>query len=108
LKGFGKQGDRIMQIIEYEPEDFRFESLSELKFCILCGSEITFIYQNHIYGIGQIAENKFYIGSCITPEQPKCDDDLISDNVEDILNYSLGDRKLRECLNDIEVIERTL
>lgn len=88
--------------------DYSFASIAELKFYITCGSEITFIYQNHIYGIGKTEDNKFYIGSCVTPEQPECDDDLISDNVEDILDYPLGERKLRECVHDIDVIERTL
>lgn len=31
--------------------DYSFASIAELKFYITCGSEITFIYQNHIYGM---------------------------------------------------------
>lgn len=85
-----------------------FESLSELKFCISCGAEINFEYNGHEYGIGKTSDNKYYIGSCFRKGEPEPGDELISLNVEDILNYSLGEKRLRECLNEIIILDRTL
>lgn len=85
-----------------------FESLAELKFCISCGAEINFEYNGHEYSIGKTMDNKYYIGSCFRKGEPEPGDELISSNEEDILNYSLGGKKLRECLNEIVVLDRTL
>ncbi|MBD5146614.1 MAG: hypothetical protein HDT21_12005 [Ruminococcus sp.] len=85
-----------------------FESLAELKFCISCGAEINFEYNGHEYGIGKTMDNKYYIGSCFRKGEPEPGDELISSDEEDILNYSLGEKKLRECLNEIVVLDRTL
>ncbi len=88
--------------------DFSFESLAELKFCISCGAEITFDYNGHLYGIGKITETEYYIGSCSQNGEPEPGDDLYSSDIEEILDYPIDGKKLRERLDDIDIIERTL
>ncbi|MBD5146615.1 MAG: hypothetical protein HDT21_12010 [Ruminococcus sp.] len=105
-----KLGDVIMKNNNYNANDydFSFESLAELKFCISCGAEITFDYNGHLYGIGKLTETTYYIGSCSQNGEPEPGDDLFSSDIEEILDYSIGGKKLRERLDDIEIVERTL
>jgi len=88
--------------------DFSFESLAELKFCISCGAEITFDHNGHLYGIGKLTETEYYIGSCSQNGEPEPGDDLISSDIEEILDYRIDGKKLRECLDEIDIVERTL
>lgn len=88
--------------------DFSFESLAELKSCISRGAEITFDYNGHLYGIGKLTETTYYIGSCSQNGEPEPGDDLFSSDIEEILDYYIEGKKLRERLDDIEIVERTL
>lgn len=99
-----KNNINYIKNMEVNMTGMAFESLSELKFCINCGSEITFSYKNNLYGIGRATEKEFYIGLCGTDTK----DTLICSDIEKILDYKIENKKLRDCLNDIKIITRTL
>lgn len=80
-----------------------FESINDFKWCISCGGEVEFLYQGVGYTIthpdGIINISKFY----------RPDTELESNDIEDILNYLMDDRKkLREVITEVEVTERTI
>lgn len=82
-------------------EENRFKSINDFKWCIDDGGEVEFVWCNQNYSITH-PDGKISI--C------KCDhyNDVVDVNTSDeLLNYMLGNYKLRDVITKVEVLCRT-
>ena len=90
-----------MQNYEYNPEDYKFETLGEFKRYLSSGWNIGFEYNNIEYGI-EGHENKFEIW--IYNERFLAEDITL----EEVLDFKFDGVKLRDFIttDDVKIIER--
>ena len=83
-------------------EDNKFETISEFKWCVDNGGEVEFEYNDTVYNITH-PEGRIYICEAFKPET-----EMICDTAEEVLEYIIEGKKLREIIKDIIVWNRTL
>ncbi len=83
-------------------EENRFETISEFKWCVDNGGEVEFEYNNAIYSITH-PEGKVHISKVFQQET-----EMICDTAEEVLEYIIEGKKLREIIKDVTVWDRTL
>lgn len=99
-------------------DDLAFESLGDIKWCLSCGSEIEFIWKNKCYTITH-PDGKMCIGEAYYLKDGKAYNILSdteydtnqmveSEDIDDILNYKLGQDRLRDNVTKIGVVYRSL
>ncbi|MDR1101984.1 MAG: hypothetical protein LBL34_06525 [Clostridiales bacterium] len=86
-------------------KEYNFKSVEDLLEHINRGCEVGFLYKGKEYFMGMPTKKvdyKFFIGEC-------CNDNSDGEymTAEEMLEYSFGDRKLKDIVNDMEVIERS-
>ena len=99
-------------------DELKFESLGDLMWHIVHGCEIEFIWDNKCYSIthpqGQICisegfylkDGKAYNLLCHT--EYDTENALTSNNIDDIIEFSLGKTKLREVATEIGILYRSI
>ena len=99
-------------------DELKFESLGDLKWHIVHGCEIEFIWDNKYYSITH-PEGKICIGEGYYLKNGKAynllshieydtEKSLTSNNIDDIMNFSLGENKLREVATQIGIVYRSI
>ena len=86
------------------PEQNRFETISDFKWCMRCGGEVEFIWNDIHYGIVRYGLNKkitIYIWN-----EP--DTAQTFDSADEALEYMLGNDRLRDVITQVTVIDRTI
>ncbi len=83
-------------------EENKFETISDFKWCVDNGGEVEFEYNDIVYHITHI-ENGICIYEAFKPET-----EMICDTAEEILEYIIEGKKLREIIKDVIVWDRTI
>ena len=96
-----------------------FESIDDFKWCMHCHGEVQFHWKGKSYSITPF-EDKIVIGEGYYIKDGKCynllshteyDDvtgELLSNNVDEILEYSVGGDRLRDIITEVDVFDRTI
>lgn len=95
------QGAKVMKYLYNSDEDNRFKTISEFVDCIIRGGEPVFEWNNECYGVC-FAENGYCIAHLDGSAEKLCS------TTDDVLEYMLGDDKLRDVVTKVNVIDRTL
>ena len=93
------------------PEENRFKTISEFKWCINNGAEVLFEYHNKTFGVfpklrktpnspTQMLISQAYIEN---PEEME----KWCDTADEVLEYVIDGVRLREIITEVEVLERT-
>lgn len=91
----------MSKINNYNPDDYKFESLGEFKFCLSCGSTVGFEYNGVEYGL-EGHNNSFDIWIYNKRD--------IANNLtlEQVLDYEIDGVKIRNLILTAEIIDRVL
>ena len=99
-----------MKNYEYNPDDYKFETLGEFKFYLSCGANVGFKYNGIEYGIEAVfgsdgkKQNDSY---CIWNDK---EDIAVGITLEQTLDFEFDGVKLRDFIttDDVEIIERIM
>ena len=100
-----KAGDTMSSqdfiVLHYDDEAMRFKTISEFKNSLVNGGEIVIEWNDVEYGIFR-DQNRFFIGHD-TP-----DTNVYYDSPDELLEYRVGNDRLRDVITKVIVIDRTL
>ena len=88
-------------VLHYDDEAMRFKTISEFKNSLINGGEIVIEWNDVEYGIFR-ERNRFFIGHG-TPEE-----NVYYDSPDELLEYQVGNDRLRDVITKVIVIDRTL
>lgn len=81
-----------------------FETISEFKRSLRWGAEIEFVWNNITYGVVRYGtDNKMTIYQANRPDTEK-----VCDTADDVLEYMLGDDRLRDVVTKVQVVSRSI
>lgn len=86
-------------------EDNAFKTISEFKNCIIRGAEIFFAWENVKYGITPFVS---YVNICIYDDFAGIIKEYDFETADELLDFQVGDNRLRDIITKVEVIDRTL
>lgn len=89
-------------IIFGNKDELQFESISDFKWCIKCGGEIEFYWNEKSYGIGHDEKG------IVLYEANNFESEKFFETADDILDEIFDGQKLREIIKDIDVTMRTI
>ena len=87
-------------------EDNRFKTISDFKWSMICGGEVTFEWNSILYGVyrdGMYENNEKYCICLINGE-----DEHRFDSLDDLLNTFVGADRLRDIITQITVWSRNI
>ena len=87
-------------------EENRFETISDFEWSMICGGEVTFEWNNILYGVyrdGMYENNEKYCICLINGENERRFDSL-----DDLLNTFVGADRLRDIITQITVWSRNI
>ena len=84
------------------PEQNRFVSISDFKWCMSCGGEVEFDWVGQKYGVSHMKE-KIIIYLYNQPDTTK-----YFSTADDALEYRVGNDRLRDVITQVTVLDRTL
>ena len=89
-------------IVPYDPEAYRFKTISDFKERMRYGAEVVIEWKGQEYGIW--SENGTIRVTCSsTPNESR-----IFDTADDALDYMLGSDRLRDVITQVTVLDRTI
>ena len=83
-------------------EQNRFETISEFKECLIRGGEIEFSWNGTNYTVGSYGD-KISIA-----EFNQQDTEKLCDTPDEVLEYMVGNDRLRDVITQVAVLERTI
>lgn len=83
-------------------EQNRFETISEFKECLIRGGEVEF----HWNGINYTVSS--YFGKSGISEAYRQDTEKLCDTPDKVLEYMVGNDRLRDVITQVAVLERTI
>ena len=86
------------------PEEDRFKTISEFKESMICGGEVVFKWNGMTYGAFRLEEERGKY--CISQANGALD--KWCDTADELLEYMVGEDRLRDVITKVEVIERTI
>lgn len=86
------------------PEDNRFETISDFKWCLKCGGEIQFRWKGQDYGVVRYGLDKKIT---VYRAHDKASQQAY-DSSDDALEYMIGDDRLRDIITQVEVLFRSI
>lgn len=89
-------------ILKSSPEENRFHTISEFKWCMHDGGEVEFEYRGKHFSIIH-PEEGILIGEIYKPETRK-----ICANSNEILEYSIDGVRLKDVITQVKVLARTI
>lgn len=101
FKMYQQKQRRIKEMITNEND--RFQTISEFKWSIQQGREVTFLFHGKEYGIVKMDENQFIISEIENNENEMC-----FHSVDDLLDYLIEEIPLRKLITTVDIIYRTL
>ena len=91
------------------PESRAFTSIADFKQCMENGGEVQFTYNGKDYGVFPLqrqtpkSKDQFYIW-----QTGNDDSEAWYDTTEELLDYIIEGKKLREIITEVEVFDRTI
>lgn len=86
------------------PEQNRFKSISDFKWCINRGGEVEIMWDGIRYGVIRYGTNgKITIYEAFKPETEK-----VCDTADDALEYMVGADRRRDVITRVTVLDRTI
>ena len=109
------KGWKIMRSVvrENTTEENRFESISDFKWCMKCGGEVVFIWNGTTYCcFGKVtppgkSDVMMYISKADSEEGFEYSEKWCATS-DDVLDYMVGEDRLRDVITQVTVIERTI
>lgn len=98
---FSSLGGSYMSKTYYFDEDDRFKTISEFKDCMIRGGEVEFEWNGCFYSIG--GYDKYAIGVNNMEETV-----MLCDTPDEVLEYMVGEDRLRDVITKVRVIDRTI
>lgn len=111
--GGGKAYMNGKVILENAHEQNRFESISDFKWCMRCGGEVRFLWNGTTYCcFGKItpvdgSASRMVIAQAGSAEVNARTEKWCS-NADELLEYMVGNDRLRDVITQVTVIERTI
>lgn len=84
------------------PEQNRFTSISDFKWCMRCGGETEFIWKGIRYSVTH------YNGNIAISHSRRQDTEMLGKTADEILEYMVGEQRLRDVITQVTVIDRTI
>ena len=86
------------------PEDNRFETIGDFKWCLKCGGEIQFRWKGQDYGAVRYGlNNKITVYRANDKTSQKA-----YNSSDEALEYMIGEDRLRDIVTQVEVIFRSI
>ena len=112
IKRYEQEGLRFMNL-QYDPEAYRFKTISDFKWSMKCGSEIQFDWKGISYccygtvcpAPGQ--KSRMVIAQAGSAEV-LAQTGMWCDTADEVLEYMVGDDRLRDVITQVTVTERTI
>lgn len=106
-------GKNMSQVIGCNtPEDNRFKTISDFKWCVNCGGEVAFEWKGKEFGIWPKLKRTpdSPIQMCISQVRIENMEqtEMWCDNADDVLEYIIDGDRLRDIISQIEVTDRTV
>jgi len=96
----------------YDPEEYRFKTISEFKWCVHDGGEIEFVWNDRTFGVfpklNRTSESPQQILVCEKHVENQEQTDLWCDTADEALKYLIDGVRLREIITQVEVTDRTI
>lgn len=94
------------------PEDNRFKSISDFKWCVNSGGEVQFEYHNKVFGISPKLKKTpngpiQMLISQVCIENPE-ETEKWCDTADEVLEYIIDGIRLRDIITEVEVTDRTI
>jgi hypothetical protein len=110
FKSYRKAFDDMYRIIKANSiEENAFESIADFQDCIRRGGEVVFTYNGKEYGIAPLVkrtpESDYQI---VISEIGNDDSEAWYDDSEQLLDYEIDGKKLREIITQVTVTDRTI
>ena len=83
------------------PEENRFETISEFKWCVECGGEIEFIWNGKTYDI-------VHDPDAIVIYEAHSETECYYKTADALLEYTIDDVRLRDIITSVQVNYRTV
>ena len=84
------------------PEQNRFTSISDFKWCMRCGGEVEFVWDGTTYSITH------YNGNIAISHSRSQATEMQRQTADEILEYMVGGYRLRDIIKEVTVIYRTV
>ena len=84
------------------PEQNRFTNISDFKWCIRCGGEVEFIWNGITYSITH------YNGMIAISHSRRQETEMQRKTADEILEYMVGEDRLRDVITQVAVLYRTI
>jgi|GEM_PF-350194 len=85
------------------PEQNRFVSISDYKWCLLRGGEVHFVWKGVEYGMTPYEKDRYMVYLYDQPETT-----AFYDSPERMLDYMVGEDRLRDVITKVTVLDRTI
>ena len=100
-------------IPENTPEQNRFTSISDFKWCMKCGGEVQFVWNGTTYCcFGKIMPKGSTSSMMVISQAGSAETNMRTekwcDNADEVLEYMVGEDRLRDVITQVTVIERTI
>ena len=100
-------------IPENTPEQNRFTSISDFKWCMKCGGEVLFIWNGTTYCcFGKLTPQGSSTPRMLIAQSGSVETNQRTekwcDNSDEVLEYMVGSERLRDVITQVTVIERTI
>ena len=83
-------------------EDDRFKTISEFKECMVRGGEVEFLWKGIHYSVTHYSDSISISHSC------RQDTEMQRKTADEILEYMVGEDRLRDVITQVTVLLRTL
>lgn len=95
------------------PEPNQFTSISDFKWCMKCGGEVQFIWKGITYGcFGKVCRTKGELPQMCIAQSGAVEVNARTEkwcaNADELLEYMVGEDRLRDVITQVTVIERTI
>lgn len=112
FKHFKEEKDILKMISQNTSEDNRFKTISDFKWCVNSGGEISFEWNEKIFGIwpklkkNQISSIQMCISQVCIENMEQTE--KWCDTADEVLEYVIDGQRLRDIITKVEVTDRTI
>jgi len=96
----------------FDPEEYRFKTISDFKWCVLQGGEVEFVWNNRTFGVfpklKRTPDSDEQILVCEKHIANQEQADLWCNTADEALEYLIDGARLREIITQVEVTDRTI